>query len=66
MSYHMMVIGFWYNKHTYARASYERTFEPLELIHSDIAGPFPHMSMSQAKYTLTFIDEFSRIVGFTS
>ena len=33
---------------------------PLELIHSDIAGPFPHMSMSQDKYALTFIDDFSR------
>ena len=35
-------------------------FAPLELIHSDIAGPFPHMSMIQAKYALSFIDEFSR------
>ena len=33
---------------------------PLELIHIDITGPFPHMSMSQAKYALTFIDDFSR------
>ena len=39
---------------------YERTSAPLELIHNDIAGPFPHMSMIQAKYALTFIDEFSR------
>ena len=39
---------------------YERTSAPLELIHSDIVGPFPHMSMSQAKYALTFIYEFSR------
>ena len=36
----------------YKKASHERTSAPLELIHSDIA--------------LTFIDEFSRIVGFTS
>ena len=39
---------------------YERTSAPLELIHSDITSKFPHMSMSQAKYALTFIDEFSR------
>ena len=32
----------------------------LELIHIDIAGPFPHMSMIQAKYALTLIDDFSR------
>ena len=30
------------------------------MIHSDIAGPFPHVSMSQAKYALTFIDDFSK------
>ena len=35
-------------EHKFQRASYERTSAPLELIHSDVAGPFPHMSMSQA------------------
>ena len=34
-------------EHKFERASHERTFAPLELIHSDVAGPFPHMSMSQ-------------------
>ena len=44
-------------EHKFERASHERTSAPLhELIHSEIAGPFPHMSMSQAKYALTFID----------
>ena len=47
-------------EHKYEKASHERTSAPLELIHSDIAGPFPHMSMIQAKYALTFIDDFSR------
>ena len=42
------------------RASHERSYAPLELIHSDIAGPFPNMSMIQSKYELTFIDDFSR------
>ena len=50
----------------FKRASHERTSAPLELIHSDVAGPFPHMSMSQAKYASTFIDDFPGIVGFTS
>ena len=47
-------------EHKYERASHERTSTPLELIHNDIAGPFPHMSMSQAKYVPTFIDDFFR------
>ena len=47
-------------EHKFERASQERTFAPIELIHSDVVGPFPHMSMIQAKYALTFIDEFSR------
>ena len=32
----------------------------LELIYSDVAVPFPHMSMSQAKYAFNFIHDFSR------
>ena len=47
-------------EHKFERASHERTSAPLELIHSDFAGPFPHISMSQAKYSLTFIYDFSR------
>ena len=47
-------------EHKFERASHERTFAPLELIHSDVAGPFPHMSMIQPKYALNFIDDFSR------
>ena len=49
-----------HREHKYEKASDERTYAPLDLIQSDIAGPFHHMSMSQAKYALTFIDEFSR------
>ena len=47
-------------EHKFEKASHERTSAPLELIHSDVSGPFPHMSMSQDKYALTFIDDFSR------
>ena len=47
-------------EHKYERASHERTFAPLELIQSDITGLFPHMYMSQDKYALTFIDDFSK------
>ena len=47
-------------EHKYERVNHERTSTPIELIHNDIASTFPHMSMIQAKYVLTFIDEFSR------
>ena len=47
-------------EHKFERASHARTSEPLELIHSDVASQFTHMSMIQAKYALTFIDDFSR------
>ena len=45
-------------EHKYERFSHEKTFAPLDLIHSDIVVPLPHMSRSQSKYVLTFIDEF--------
>jgi len=32
----------------------------LELVHSDLAGPFQHPSFSRARYVLTFINDFSR------
>ena len=47
-------------EHKFEKASHERTSAPLELIQSDVSGPFPHMSMSQAKYALKFIYDFSR------
>ena len=53
-------------EHKYERSSHERTFAPLDLIHSVIVGPFPHMSMGQSKYALTFIDDFLGIFGSTS
>ena len=53
-------------EHKFEKASHERTSAPLKLIHSDVAVPFPHMSMSQAKYALTLLMIFPGIVGFTS
>ena len=47
-------------EHKYERANHERTSTPLDIIHSDIDGAFPHMSMIQEKYFLTFIDDFSK------
>ena len=47
-------------EHKFEKASHERTSAPLELIHSDVSGPFHHISMIQAKYALAFIYDFSR------
>ncbi|KAH9316607.1 hypothetical protein KI387_025234 [Taxus chinensis] len=37
-----------------------RATRPLDLVHSDVSGPFPSPSFTRALYILTFIDEFSR------
>jgi hypothetical protein len=31
----------------------------LDLIHSDLVGPFPHSSINKARYVLIFVDDFS-------
>ncbi|GMJ08723.1 hypothetical protein HRI_004541500 [Hibiscus trionum] len=36
--------------------------EPLELVHSDVFGPFKQASNGGMKYMVTFIDDFSRNV----
>jgi hypothetical protein len=33
---------------------------PLDLIHSDLTGPFPHPSINKSRYVLIFDDDFSR------
>jgi hypothetical protein len=33
---------------------------PLDLIHSDLMGPFSHPSISKDRYILIFVDDFSR------
>ncbi|HEX8607530.1 MAG TPA: DDE-type integrase/transposase/recombinase, partial [Pedobacter sp.] len=42
------------------RQSFHQTSRPLELIHSDLCGPFPHRSLKGSRYVLTFIDDYSR------
>jgi hypothetical protein len=37
-----------------------RASSPLDLVHSDLMGPFPHPSIRKEKYVLTFIDDWSR------
>jgi hypothetical protein len=38
----------------------QKDFFHLDLIHSDCMGPFPHSSISKARYMLIFVDDFSR------
>ncbi|KAG9450658.1 hypothetical protein H6P81_010623 [Aristolochia fimbriata] len=38
----------------------QRARRPLELVHTDIAGPFEVTSLGGNRYYLTFIDDFSR------
>lgn len=44
------------------KASTTETSQILELIHSDVMGPFKTQSIGKAKYLLTFIDDYSRKV----
>ena len=37
-----------------------RTSDVLELIHTDICGPFPTAAWNGQQYCITFIDDFSR------
>jgi hypothetical protein len=39
----------------------QKVFLPLDLIHSDIMGPFPHPSINKERYILIFVDDFSRL-----
>src|SRR5579875_408018 len=40
----------------------QRASKPLELVHSDVCGPFKTISMGGCLYFVTFIDDFSRKV----
>jgi hypothetical protein len=35
---------------------------PLDLIPSDLIGPFPHPSINKARYVLTFLDDYSHCI----
>ncbi|KAL6132876.1 hypothetical protein ACLB2K_065115 [Fragaria x ananassa] len=37
-----------------------RSTEPLQLIHTDICGPFAHQTICGNKYFITFIDDYTR------
>jgi hypothetical protein len=31
---------------------------PLDLIHNDLMGPFPHPSINETRYVLIYVDDF--------
>lgn len=37
-----------------------KSSQPLEVVHSDVCGPFREPSLSGARYVVTFIDDYSR------
>ena len=38
----------------------QRASSPLDLIHTDLMGPFLHPANNKAMYVLIFVDDFSR------
>jgi hypothetical protein len=44
---------------TFDKGKSWRALEALQLVHSDIEGPFPTLSFQGARYLLTFIDDYS-------
>ena len=45
--------------------SNSRRSRPLELVHSDICGPFPTQSLLKSKYFISFIDDYTRFTILT-
>jgi hypothetical protein len=37
----------------------QRAYTPLDLIHSDLMGPFPHPSIKKVRFVIIFVDDFS-------
>jgi hypothetical protein len=44
----------------YFSKSHSQTSKTLELIHTDLCGPFKHPGISAVRYFVTFINDFSR------
>jgi hypothetical protein len=40
----------------------QRASSPLDMIYSDLMGPFPHPSINKERFVLIFVDDFSRFI----
>jgi hypothetical protein len=49
-----------YPQEKFDKGKTQRAFAPLDLIHSDLMGPFPHPSIRKVRFVLIFVDDFSR------
>src|SRR5699024_7025716 len=43
-------------------ASDSRATEPLELIHTDVAGPVTPLGLAQERYFILFVDDYSKLI----
>jgi hypothetical protein len=53
--------GFFLGKHPqekFDKRNTQKASYPLDLIHNNLMGPFPHPSISKSRYVLTFVDDF--------
>jgi hypothetical protein len=48
-----------HHEEKFEKGKARRASSSLELVHSDLMGPFPHSSINKARYVLTFIDDYS-------
>jgi hypothetical protein len=48
-----------YPQEKFDKGKSHRDSAPLDLIHSDLMGPFPHPSINKVRFFLIFVDDFS-------
>jgi hypothetical protein len=49
-----------HSQHRFDKGKSQRASTPLDLIHCDLMGPFPHPSIRKERFVLIFVDDFSR------
>jgi hypothetical protein len=49
-----------HSQEKFVKGKSQGAFAPIDLIHSDFMGPFPHPSINKARFVLIFVDDFSR------
>jgi hypothetical protein len=49
----------------FVKGKSQRASAPLDLIHNDLMGPFPHPSISKVRFVLIFVDDSHVLLGST-